>query len=228
MSSMDKQHNEIMRDVLMHMTAGKNISEACAAVGIPRDGVFKYLRKKYPAFDEQVKELRWGPQRTASENNGAVAMVPEKEWGTDFNDARIKSFLMTYRKTHDKNSAARSSGFLPTTVEAMMDPTSKKFNAEFARAMREEEKREAWEIEDDLKRQARSGDTVSQRWWLERKMPEYGSRAKSGTDANDHKFNPETLKETAQAMRELIAEIRKGRAPEDSPPTKRPSPEIMN
>lgn len=212
----DKQNVDLMREFVAAMRRGLNISEACRELGMKRDGKLKYLRKKYPDFSKQVDELRWGVNQNP-EGRGSFG-TPEKEWGSDFDgDARIESFLVTYRDTQDRDASARAAGFLPTTVEQMLDPTSEKFHAEFARAMREEEKRSLWAIEDDLLRQARAGDAVTQRFVLERRLPEYGQRARSATESNDNKFNADTLKATMQEMKELMAEIRKqatGAAPD--------------
>lgn len=206
--SQDKRNVDIQREFIAAMRRGLNISEACRELGIKRDGKLKYLRKRYPEFSRLIEEIKYGVNQSP-ESYGSFG-TPEKEWGSDFGgDSRIESFLVTYRETQDLDSSARASGFLPTTVEAMLDPTNQKFHAEFARAMREEEIRKGWKIRNDLERQAVGGDAVSQRWWLERRLSEFGQRAKSATESNDNKFNADTLKATMQEMKELMAEIRK-------------------
>lgn len=200
-----------MREFLAHVRSGCNLSEACREVGIDRDNKLKVLRRRYKDFDAQLKELRWGAGRTttsAGKDKTAYLRTPEREWGTEFEDARVESFLLTLRETGDRDAAARASGFLPSTVMAMLDPTDEKFNAGFSQAMREEELRALWSIEDDLWRSARKGDGVSSRFVLERRHGDYGQRAQSSTSANDSKFNSETLLETMKTMRELMAEIR--------------------
>lgn len=206
---------DVMREILIQMRAGANISQACKHVGIEPDNRFAWLKRKYPDFAASVNELRWGPGRTSkggtpNAKESQFMQTPESEWGAEFDDKRIESFLLTFRESHDRDAAARASGFLPSTVMAMLDPTDEKFHAEFARAMREEEMRSLWEIEDSAWRHARvEGDATMQRFIMERRMPEYGQRARSATDANDNKMNADTLKETMLEMRKLMAEIRR-------------------
>lgn len=201
-----KQNLDLQREVLARLRRGMSISEACRDLGISRDGKFRYLRRKFKDFDAAVKEIRWG--HAQSPDDPSAVGTSKREWGAEFDDARIESFLVTYRETQDLDSSARASGFLPTTVESMLDPTSEKFHAEFARAMREEEIRKGWRIRNDLERQAEAGDAVSQRWWLERRLSEFATRAKPTTESNDNKFNADTLKATMQEMKELMADIR--------------------
>lgn len=202
-----KQNLDLQREILARLRRGMSISEACRDLGISRDGKFRYLRRKFKDFDAAVKEIRWGHNQSPDDPNAVGTSA--REWGTEFDDARIESFLVTYRETQSRDQSARAAGFLPTTVEQMLDPTSKKFHSEFARAMREEEKRALWEIEDDLLRQARAGDAVTQRFVLERRLSEYGTRAKSATESNDNKFTQEVLLKTMENMSALMSEIRK-------------------
>lgn len=225
--SQDKRNVDIQREFIAAMRRGLNISEACRELGIKRDGKLKYLRKRYPEFSRLVEEIKYGVNQSP-ESYGSFG-TPEKEWGSDFDgDSRIESFLVTYRETQDLDSSARASGFLPTTVEKMMDPTSEKFHAEFARAMREEEIRKGWRIRNDLERQAEAGDAVSQRWWLERRLPDFTQRAKGSTESNDNKFTQEVLLKTMEKMSALMAEIRKQAVPADEPEIPADESELAN
>lgn len=206
---------DVMRELLIQLRSGANISQACKHVGIEPDNRFAWLKRKYPDFAASVNELRWGPGRTSkggtpNAKESQFMQTAESEWGSEFNDKRIESFLLTFRESHDRDAAARASGFLPSTVMAMLDPTSEKFHAEFARAMREEEMRSLWEIEDSAWRHARvEGDATMQRFIMERRMPEYGQRAKSATDANDNKFHQDKLVEVMSSLKEVLARVRK-------------------
>lgn len=197
------------------MRAGSNISQACKHVGIEPDNRFAWLKRKYPEFAASVNELRWGPGRTSkggtpNAKESQFMQTAESEWGSEFEDKRIESFLLTLRESRDRDAAARASGFLPSTILKMLDPTDKEhYNAEFSRAMREEELRSLWCLEDELWKQARAGDAVSSRFILERRHGDYGQRARSSTESNDAKFNSDTLKETMSAMRDLMSEMRK-------------------
>lgn len=205
-----------MREVLIELRSGCTISEACRRLGINRDNELRSLRRKYPDFHAQLGAIRHGKDRAEKLASWTEA---KDQWGSDFSDdARIEMFLLTFRENGgDRSSAATAAGFLPSTIEAMLSPESKKFHAEFARALREEEIRQLWEIEDDAKRNARGGDATMQRFILERRLPEYGSRARSATEANDNKFTQEVLVKTMEKMSALMAEIRKQSVPADEP-----------
>lgn len=211
-----RKDSDLMREFLIELRSGCTISEACRRLGINRDNELRSLRRKYPDFHAQLGAIRHGKDRAEKLASWTEA---KEQWGSDFSDdARIEMFLLTYRENKgDRSSAATAAGFLPSTIEAMLSPESKKFNAEFARAMREEELRQLWEIEDDAKRNARGGDATMQRFVLERRLPEYGSRARSATEANDNKFTQEVLVKTMEKMSALMAEIRKQSVPADEP-----------
>lgn len=211
-----RKDSETMREFLIELRSGCTIREACRRLGINRDNELRSLRRKYPDFHAQLGAIRHGKDRAEKLASWTEA---KDQWGSDFSDdARIEMFLLTYRENGgDRSSAATAAGFLPSTIEAMLNPESKKFHAEFARALREEEIRQLWEIEDDAKRNARGGDATMQRFILERRLAEYGSRARSATEANDNKFTQEVLVKTMEKMSALMAEIRKQSVPADEP-----------
>lgn len=201
-----RKDSELMREFLIELRSGCTISEACRRLGINRDNELRSLRRKYPDFHAQLGAIRHGKDRAEKLASWTEA---KDQWGSDFSDdARIEMFLLTYRGSGDRDAAATASGYLPTTVAEMLDPGSKKFHAEFSRAMREEELRRLWRIADDATRKAEMGDATMQRFILERRVGEYGSRARGETEANDHKFNTETLVKSMDRLRESLMKIR--------------------
>lgn len=208
-----------MREFLIELRSGCTISEACRRLGINRDNELRSLRRKYPDFHAQLGAIRHGKDRAEKLASWTEA---KDQWGSDFSDdARIEMFLLTYRENGgDRSSAATASGFLPSTVEAMLNPQSKKYNAEFARAMQEETTRQMWEIEDEAKKKARMGDGNMQRFVLKAHLPEYSRPAGSATEANMSKFDPNTLRKAMEELRKDLLEFR-----QSSGRVKRPDPD---
>lgn len=219
--------SELMRSFLIELRSGCTISEACRRLGINRDNELRSLRRKYPDFHAQLGAIRHGKDRAEKLASWTEA---KEQWGSDFSeDARIEMFLLTYRENGgDRSSAATASGFLPSTVEAMLNPESKKFNSEFARAMKEENIRQMWEVEDEAKRKARMGDGNMQRFVLKAHLPEYSRPAGSATEANVSQFDPNTLRKAMEELRKDLLEFRQSsgrvkRADPDAGPGKPPA-----
>ena len=208
---------EAMRRILAGLQRGMSIADACEQAGIKKHGRFKLMRKKYPDFNHAVTQMRYGKGTATKKEGDDILHQADNEWGVKLKDPRLETFLLTYRESHNMTSAARMAAILPSALEDMLDPTSDTYEAELALAMREEDIRSGWEIEDSLIAQAKSGDAVSQRWWLERTMPKYGQRAKSATEANDAKFNPESFKAAMEMLKEMLKEIRSDPPPDPEP-----------
>jgi hypothetical protein len=170
------------------------------------------MRHKYKDFNEQVKAILKARKDTSVDETKLAATAwksDTKDLDAKFEDKRLELFVLTFRDTHSKDIASRTSRLRPSEVVNMMNPAHKQYNAEFTALVQEEEQRRAWVIEDDAWKQAAVGDAPMQRFLLERTVSQYGQRAKSAVDANAEQFNANTLRSAMEGLREILVKIRR-------------------
>lgn len=202
--------DKVIKDsVIVHMRRGSNFADACRKSGIEAGNLGRSLRRKYTTFNELVKSIGNAP----SEAKGY--QTPTTEWGVEFEDERIPTFLLTLRDTNSRVESARQSGFRPSEIDHMLDPTHADYHAEFALAFAEEQRRSLWEIEDDVKLKAKEGDGTNQRWLLERLLPEYGSKARSDTEENESNYTVDRLADSLKALTGIMEAVVKREKPRE-------------
>lgn len=207
---MAKADSQLMQEILELVRSGVSFTGACAELGIRRDVELRSLRRKYKEFDHQLKQLSIGNKRI---ERGEKLVKLEDGLGVELDDPRLQAFVAHYADSNDKSAACRAAGLHLSSVTKMLDPVHDRFHAELARAVEEVDLITAERVRAGLLNKALDGDPITARWWAERKMGDFATKAKNATEANSSKMNTETLKETMQAMRELMAEIRRGALP---------------
>lgn len=202
--------DRVIKDaILRRMRTGASFADACRKEGLTAGNLGRSLRRKYTSFNEMVKSIGNMP------TDAKGYQTPTTEWGVEFDDERIPTFLLTLRDTNSRVESARQSGFRPSEIDHMLDPTHADYHAEFALAFAEEQRRSLWEIEDDVKLKAKEGDGTNQRWLLERLLPEYGSKASSPTEANDSNYTVDRLADSLKALTGIMEAVVKREKPRE-------------
>jgi len=151
-------------DLLTCIGQGYSITQACKIKGISRTAVYSRL-KKDPEFRLQVDRLLASPGHGIKNKVLELGGEPDDDWR--------RTFIVWWKKTGSRETAANYVGKTPTEIHNYLDPLSDDYDKEFRGLYDDEIKRKEFAIEDNFFRAAEEGrDRTAQKFLLERLNPE--------------------------------------------------------
>ena len=151
---------KLVRSVFIEeLLKGKGILAICREYGYKSASQVYKWKKQYPEFAKEMERILASPLHAERIRSSQTSKKTK-------NETWIDHYFSTYCTTKDRVAAADSAGKSVTFTMNACDSSHPDFDAEFAERNNEEMLREAYQIEDDLKRKAVVENLVGMQKWI--------------------------------------------------------------
>lgn len=198
LSKMATRTQEKKEAVLNLLSKGEGIRTACTILAIGRSTFYKW-KKNDEVFAADVERILSSP-----EHRERIVEAQSRTDAARF-ETDIDKFMAHLATSGDRDQAARTAGMTAVDVEDMLDPSSKKYDEDFAARMAEHDLRHLWKVEDSAKRRAIT-DGAMGRFFLSTQLKEkYGKPPdREGGTVNNYWFSAAGSDRARNVLRQIV------------------------
>jgi hypothetical protein len=152
---------------------GKGVMAICREYGYKSASQVYKWKKQFPEFAKEMEKIMSSPLHAERIRASQTSKKATEETWRDH-------YFNTYRTTKDRVAAADAAGKTVTYTMHACDPSHPDFDAPFAERNNEEMLREAYQVEDDLKRKAVVENSLGMQKWIIEYLPVVGDKYSRG------------------------------------------------